>query len=66
MSNTFKHKWKGKYQSGVLDYEDDIPPIELEKMWSRHNWDIGESRRQKKLKKIKDLDKDLQDDLENK
>jgi hypothetical protein len=66
MSNTFKHKWKGKYQSGVLDYEDDIPPIELEKMWDRGNWDIGESRRQKKLKKIKDLNKDLQDDLENK
>ena len=63
MGKTFKHKLKGKYSSKVLDYFEDPAPIELQKMWDRSNWDIGEARRDKKARRIKDLDKDLKDDL---
>jgi hypothetical protein len=62
MGKSLKHKLKGKYNT-VLDYSEDPAPIELQKMWNRHNFDLGESRRDKKQKRIKDLNKDLKDDL---
>jgi len=63
VGKTFKHKLKGKYSSKVLDYFEDPAPIDLQKFWDRDNWNWGKARLDKKAKRIKDLDKDLKDDL---
>lgn len=64
MSNTHKHKLKGKFHSGILDYEEDEIPIQLQKQWARWNWDLGESRKKKKSLKEADLKKQQKKDLE--
>jgi len=52
------------YKNGTLDYLEDDAPINIQKKWARDNWDIGESRKDKKNKKVKDLDNQLKKDLE--
>ena len=44
MSNTFKHKDKGKFNNGLLEEL----PRDLENMFDRHNNDWGEFRKAKK------------------
>ena len=44
MSNTKKHKDKGKFNNGLLEEL----PRDLEKMFDRHNNDWGEFRKAKK------------------
>ena len=44
MSNTFKHKDKGKFNNGLLEEL----PRDLENMFDRHNNDCGEFRKAKK------------------
>lgn len=63
MSNTYKHKILSMYNNGTLDYWEDEPPLNIKKKWDRDNWDIGESRKHKKDKKKKDLNKQLNIDL---
>lgn len=53
------------YNSGALDYIDDEPPFLIKKKWDRDNWDIGESRKEKKNKKEKELKKQLKIDLDD-
>ncbi len=38
MSNTRKHKDKGKFNNGLLDEL----PRDLENLFDRENWDVGE------------------------
>lgn len=63
MSNTYKHKILSMYNNGTLDYIEDEPPLNIKRKWDRDNWDIGESRKHKKIKKEKDLSKQLNIDL---
>ena len=44
MSNTFRHKDKGKFNNGLLDKI----PTDLENMFDRQNNDWGEFRKAKK------------------
>ena len=44
MSNTFKHKDKGKFNNGLLEEL----PRDLENMFDRHNNEWGEFRKAKK------------------
>ena len=64
MSRTYKQKIISMYKNGTLDYLEDDAPINIQKKWARDNWDIGESRKDKKNKKVKDLDNQLKKDLE--
>ena len=45
MSNTKKHKNKGKFNNGLLEEL----PRDLEKMFDRWNWDVGDFRKAKKI-----------------
>lgn len=65
LSNTYNHKIQSMYNSGALDYIDDEPPFLIKKKWDRDNWDIGESRKEKKNKKEKELKKQLKIDLDD-
>jgi hypothetical protein len=49
MSNTYKHKDKGKYQNKVLKYNDVCDATK--NMWDRHNSDISKDKQ--KIFKIK-------------
>jgi hypothetical protein len=64
MGNTYKHKLIGKFKNNIDDYND--LDINIKKMFSRKNWDIGEGRKDKKNKidKIsnKQFKKDYNDD----
>lgn len=53
------------YNSGAMDYIEDEPPFSIKKKWDRDNWDIGESRKEKKTKKEKELKKQLKIDLDD-
>lgn len=64
MSNTYKHKIMSMYRNGTLDYFEDEAPLNIQKAWDRDNWDIGENRKEKKNKRIKDLNKQLKIDLD--
>ena len=55
MSNTKKHKDKGKFNNGLLEEL----PRDLEKMFDRWNWDVGEFRKAKKDLKEKIAEKEL-------
>jgi hypothetical protein len=59
MSNTKKHKDKGKFHNGLLDK---IPEY-LRKTWHRHNWDIGEFRKAKKYLEDKIAEKELKTEI---
>ena len=48
MSNSRKHKAKGKFNNGLLDKI----PRDLENMFDRSNWDVGEFRARKKNKTV--------------
>lgn len=53
------------YQNGTLDYWENDAPINIQKKkWTIDNWDVGKSRKQKKDKKVKDLDDQLKKDLD--
>ena len=56
MSNTKKHKDKCKFNYGLLEEL----PRDLEKMFDRWNWDVGEFRKAKK-----DLKNQIKDETEN-
>lgn len=64
MSNTYRHKIISMYNNGTLDYWEDEAPLNIQRKWDRDNWDIGENRKNKKVKREKDLDKQLMIDLE--
>jgi hypothetical protein len=55
MSNTKKHKNKGKFNNGLLEEL----PRDLENMFDRHNNDWGEFRKAKKDLKEKIADEEL-------
>ena len=65
MSNTNKHKYKGKFNNGLLEEL----PRDLENMFDRHNNDWGEFRKAKKdlKEKIaqKELKRQIKDETEN-
>ena len=65
MSNTKKHKNKGKFNNGLLE---ELPRA-LENMFDRHNNDWGEFRKAKKDLKEKTAEKELKrqinDETEN-
>lgn len=65
MSNTFKHKDKGKFNNGLLEEL----PRDLENMFDRHNNEWGEFRKAKKdlIDKIaeKELKNQIKDETEN-
>ena len=65
MSNTKKHKYKGKFNNGLLEEL----PRDLENMFDRHNNDWGEFRKAKKDLKEKIADEELKrqikDETEN-
>ena len=65
MSDTKKHKDKGKFNNGLLEEL----PRDLEKMFDRWNWDVGEFRKAKKDLKEKIADEELKrqikDETEN-
>ena len=59
MSNTFKHKDKGKFNNGLLDKI----PTDLEKMFDRQNNEWGEFRKAKKDLIDKIAEKELKTEL---
>ena len=65
MSDTKKHKDKGKFNNGLLEEL----PRDLEKMFDRWNSDVGEFRKAKKDLKEKIADEELKrqikDETEN-
>ena len=61
MSNTKKHKDKGKFNNGLLEEL----PRDLEKMFDRWNWDVGEFRKAKKDLEDKIAEKELKRQIEN-
>jgi hypothetical protein len=64
MSRTYKQKILSMYKNGTLDYWENDAPINIQKKWARDNWDLGESKKQKKNKKVKDLNNQLKKDLD--
>ena len=60
MSNTKKHKNKGKFNNGLLEEL----PRDLENMFDRHNNDWGEFRKAKKDLKEKIAEKELKRQIE--
>ena len=61
MSNTKKHKDKGKFNNGLLEEL----PRDLENMLDRHNNDWGEFRKAKKDLKEKIADKELKNQIKD-
>ena len=61
MSDTKKHKNKGKFNNGLLEEL----PRDLEKMFDRWNWDVGEFRKAKKDLKEKIADEELKRQMNN-
>ena len=59
MSNSRKHKLKGKFNNGLLN---EIPR-DLENMFDRSNWDLGEFRARKKNKTEKIFDKEMKEEI---
>ena len=59
MSNTKKHKDRGKFNNGLLE---ELPRY-LENMFDRHNNDWGEFRKAKKDLKEKIADEELKKQL---
>jgi len=59
MSNSRKHKAKGKFNNGLLEESDET----YERMSERHNKDIGEFRARKKNKTEKILDKEMKEEI---
>ena len=59
MSNTFRHKDKGKFNNGLLDKI----PTDLENMFDRQNNDWGEFRKAKKDLIDKIAEKELKTEL---
>ena len=60
MSDTFRHKNKGKFNNGLLEEL----PRDLEKMFDRWNWDVGEFRKAKKDLEDKIAQKELKRQIE--
>ena len=54
MGKDNKHKIEAKFRNGLIDYED--VPIEVKKKWDRINFDKGEQRKNRNIKKSKDKD----------
>ena len=61
MSDTKKHKNKGKFNNGLLEEL----PRDLEKMFDRWNWDVGEFRKAKKDLEDKIADEELKRQINN-
>ena len=61
MSNTFKHKTKGKFNNGMLENYDET----FERMSERHNTKRGEFSRIKKDLTDKIAEKELKEMLKN-
>jgi negative regulator of genetic competence, sporulation and motility len=59
MSNTRKHKDKGKWNNGLLEEV----PDNLQNMWDRHNNDWGEFRKAKKDLKDKIAQKEMKREI---
>ncbi len=59
MSDTFRHKDKGKFNNGLLDKI----PIDLENMFNRHNNYWGEFRKAKKDLIDKIAEKELKTEI---
>jgi hypothetical protein len=63
MSNTKKHKDKGKFNNGLLKNNEVCDS--LTNMWDRHNNDLGEFRKAKKILKDKILEKEMKTEIKN-
>ena len=61
MSDTFRHKNKGKFNNGLLEELS----RDLEKMFDRCNWDVGEFRKAKKDLEEKIADEELKRQINN-
>ena len=61
MSDTFRHKNKGKFNNRLLEEL----PRDLENMFDRHNNDWGEFRKAKKDLKEKIADKELKNQIKD-
>ena len=59
MSDTFRHKDKGKFNNGLLDKI----PTDVENMFNRHNNNWGEFRKAKKDLKEKIAEKELKTEI---
>lgn len=59
MSDTNLHKYKGKFNNGILE---EIPR-NLQNYFDRSNWDIDEFRALKKKRKEKILDKEMKEEI---
>ena len=59
MSDTFRHKDKGKFNNGLLDKI----PTDLENMFTRHNNEWGEFRKAKKDLIDKIAEKELKTEI---
>lgn len=63
MSNTKKHKDKGKFKQGILDYNK--TDSSFQEWCDRKNNDFGEFRAKKKNKTEKILDKKMKEEIKN-
>lgn len=59
MSRSRLHKNKGKFNNGLLD---EIPQ-DLQNLFNRHNWEVGERRKAKKDLQDKISEKELEQQL---
>lgn len=62
MSNTKKHKDQGKFHNKILKASEVCQSTK--KMWDRHNGDLGEYRKTKKLLKNKILERDMKQEID--
>lgn len=62
MSDTKKHKDQGKFHNKILKANEVCSSTK--KMWDRHNGDLGEFRKAKKLLKNKILERDMKKEID--
>jgi hypothetical protein len=65
MSNTYKHKVNGKFNNELLQDIDNDIPLNVKKMWDRHNFEVGSFRNLRNTIKEKEANNDLQTILNN-
>lgn len=62
MSDTKKHKDKGKFKNGIIDISEVCESTK--QMWNRHNGERGENRCNKKYIEEKIMVKELKKEIE--
>jgi len=61
MSNTTKHKIEGKFRNGLISLSK--IPLNIYKLWNRHNFDIGYHKKEKQKTKEKIIEKEFQQQM---